>query len=69
MLISNFKASQYDVMLLQLSEPAFPGCCRSVSQKEDMLQNLLRFGGSRVGPAGSRAVFQILTSEDPNLCL
>ena len=43
--------------------------CRSVSQKENMLQGLSKYGGTRIGPAGSRSIFQILTSEDPNLCL
>ena len=34
-----------------------------------MLQDMVRYGGQRVGPAGSRKIFQILTSDNPNLCI
>lgn len=44
-------------------------CCRTTAEKEGMLQDLVRFGGQRVGPAGSKKIFQILMSDDPNLCV
>ena len=55
--------------LQELQETQVCNDCRNLREKEGLLQDMTQFGGRRVGPVGSTAVFQILTSDDPNLCL
>ena len=42
---------------------------RGEAANASMFQDIVCFGGKRIGPAGSKLVAQTLLSEDPNICI